>query len=487
MKKAIPRAFWCVFVAEAVLLIFCEWRNSFDFAQYLYQDQGSALAAQYLLGQGLRPEIDFGYNYGLLPLLLGKIPFDLLGCTPQTYAIIVVVAEVVVAVGMARIVSVLQLRWSGLALVVLALPLVICRYNSLTYALEAAFLINAFAEQLRERFGNAIALALCAALSKPAMGYVYGAVLLLLLFNTIHWRRRDWMDAARTSRPAMVTALIVLPILARVFGARSLFRTMLPIQGLAFYRATHILGLHWQELTFLRPPGINWHYYVGSYIAFQVIGTLWLLIGGVIASVKLVRGRQTAERNFVLTASVLMIADLLLFSLHCQFIVPIGVIVSSTMVSGEGLQVILCLLAIPAFCYRLESDLAFTRARTRSALTGGMWAQSELNSEWERAIAIAARTRTVALGSMGAAGLVVPGIERPVGAYFLPGSVVPADLTREYRQLAAAQAVILFHHFPEKTGTVLETYPMLEGAVKDADDVYKGDYLEVLVRRSHSP
>ncbi len=101
-------------------------------------------------------------------MLIGKILFGAYGYSPLTYAVAATAIEVFIAVGVARIAAALELKVGGLLLVLLTLPLLISRYDNLAYALEAAFLTNAFAEQLRGRFDRAIALALC----KPAIGYV---------------------------------------------------------------------------------------------------------------------------------------------------------------------------------------------------------------------------------------------------------------------------------------------------------------------------
>ena len=45
-------------------------------------DAGGNLTAPFLLQQGYRPVIDFGYIYGHLPLLVDRLWLDLAGATP---------------------------------------------------------------------------------------------------------------------------------------------------------------------------------------------------------------------------------------------------------------------------------------------------------------------------------------------------------------------------------------------------------------------
>lgn len=53
---------------------------SFTFA---FNDGGANLTVQYLMSRGLVPSVDFGYHYGLLPLLMGKLWFWLFGLSAR--------------------------------------------------------------------------------------------------------------------------------------------------------------------------------------------------------------------------------------------------------------------------------------------------------------------------------------------------------------------------------------------------------------------
>jgi hypothetical protein len=473
------------FAIELLVALVVQWHDYFLFDEYAFLDQGSQLAAQHLVSSGLRPGIDFGYTYGLLPLLAGKLLFGALGNSPGTYALTVSLIECFTALGIARIAAALHGRGFEWAFAILTLPFLMARYDNLPYALEAAFLTNAFAEQLHGRSGPAMALALCAALCKPAMGYLYGAVLLLMLFGEVARGRMRWTELARTLRPALVTGVAMVLVLSAVFGPRSLLGTILPIQGIANYRAMHSLGFHSEQLSFLKPSGVNWHYYFGTYTALWIVCEVWLLMAGIIVLVQYVRGYEIFYGSFVLTISVLAVADLLLFSEHYRYLTLIGAIGCIAIQNRwhKTLAVCVCVIAIPAFLNRFKSELLFRETVTSNAATGWLWAAPDLNVEWERAMSIAAGRKTAVLGEMGGAGLVVPGIESPVGAFFLAGAALPDDVSREYRQLAAAPVLILFYRYPQESGTVLENYPALKAAVQDDDVVFHGKYLEVRERR----
>jgi hypothetical protein len=479
-----PRILPYAFAIAVVVALLLQWHDYFLFDEYAFLDEGSQLAVQHLVSHGLRPEIDFGYNYGLLPLLIGKLLFGALGNSPRTYALAVSLIGCFTTLGIARIAAALHGRGFEWAFVILTLPFLIGRYDNLPYALEAAFLTNAFAEQLRGRFGLAMALALYAALCKPAMGYLYGAVLLLMLFGEVGRGRMRWIEIARTLRPALVTGTAMALVLSAVFGSESLLGTILPIQGIANYRAMHSLGFHSEELSFLKPSGVNWHYYIGTYTTLWMVCEVWLVIAGIVVFVQYTRGREALSGRFVLTMSVLAVADLLFFREHYRYVTLIGAAACIAFQNRwqKTLAVCVCLIAIPAFLNRLKSELMFRETLTRNGATGWLWVAPDLNLEWERAMTIAAGRKTAALGEMGGAGLVVPGIESPVVAFFLAGLALPDDVSREYRQLAVARVVILFRRYGRATGTVLEDYPVLKAAVEDDDVVFQGKYLEVRER-----
>jgi len=481
-----PRILACTFAVAVVLALLLQWHDYFLFDEYVSPpgDQGSYLAAQYLVGHGLRPELDFRYLYGLLPLLIGKIPFDAFGYSPLTYAVAATVIELFVAVGVARIAVALELKVSGLLLVLLTLPLLISRYDNLAYALEAAFLTNAFAEQLRGRLDLAITLALCAALCKPAIGYVYAAVLLFFLLSDVARGRMRRIEIARTLRPALVTGVALALVLAAVFGAGSLFWTIVPVRGLSDYLASGQLGMQFRQVIFLRPPGVNWHYYVGTYVTFWLIGALWLVTEAIASFVEWIGGYETGLGRFVLTMGLLALANFLLFDGRYQYIVvPIGVIACASGGRWQRPMAIgLCLIAIPAFIGRMRSEVTFTKVASGDAVTAWLWTAPELKSEWERAMAISTGKETAVLGEQGGPGLVLSGIAPPAGAYFTRHFTAAVDLRREYDDLAAAQVVVLFYPYPDEKRTVLDDSPSLRLAVSDDHAVYQGRYLKVLER-----
>src|SRR4051794_8582622 len=69
------------FIAEVVALTLLQAPNELFF-RYAFGDSGTSLTIADLVRRGYRPTIDFGYIYGLLPLLINRIGFTAAGATP---------------------------------------------------------------------------------------------------------------------------------------------------------------------------------------------------------------------------------------------------------------------------------------------------------------------------------------------------------------------------------------------------------------------
>ncbi|HTR60598.1 MAG TPA: hypothetical protein VMH37_02780 [Candidatus Binataceae bacterium] len=482
MKPEAERRWFLLFAVEAAALLAIRWPLLHTFKEYAFQDTGSVLAVQSLLSRGLRPEIDFGYNYGLLPLLFGKLAFGVFGNTPNTYAFAVTAIDLIVAIGLARIIAALRpdaLTWM---LALTTMPIVVVAFDNLAYAMEAAFLINGFAEQLRGRWLFAFAFALCAALSKPAMGYIYAAILVVLTVRDAGLRGNVSIEIRRFLAPLVAGGVVLVAILVGVFGFGSFIRTVFPLQGIHFYRMTGQLQPGYQH--FQRPPGANLNLFLGGYLAFNFAGDVWLAISAALALFDLRKRRAGLVELFVLTTAALVLADAAVLTSHYGYILPIGLIACATLADWQRPALAaLTFLASIAFVRTIYQDLNLPRTQKRSLATGDLWTRTDINDEWLRAMEIAAGRRTVTLGEMGGAGLVLRGIEPPVGAFFLPGNALPSDLAREYDQLASADVIVLFRRFSTvRGGTVLDSFPELGPAVQGAALVYDGKFLEVRAR-----
>ena len=184
-----------------VALTFLQTPNELFF-RFAFSDSGTSLTIDDLVRRGFRPTIDFGYIYGLLPLLINRVWFAVLGASPGACRWAILVCNIVMAWGLARFAAAQRVGWVGVALLALAMPdLLRSSYDVLVQALEPALLVHALAEQARGRRDRALALVTAAAFVKPSMSYLFGLYLLVAIALTIDrrdvaaWRRalgRRW-------------------------------------------------------------------------------------------------------------------------------------------------------------------------------------------------------------------------------------------------------------------------------------------------------
>ena len=174
---------WPWFAALAVAIYAAEvawtWPTRMDFRGYYFGDPGANLVVQDLIRRGLRPTIDFVYQYGLLALLFGRGWFALLGDTPLAYRASGVAFGLWMIASLTRFVRAQRIGPAGAAILLVGLPFFVpSNQPNFTHGLESALLCQALAEQARGRRATALALATAAVLSKPSLGFVFGLILL---------------------------------------------------------------------------------------------------------------------------------------------------------------------------------------------------------------------------------------------------------------------------------------------------------------------
>ena len=205
------------------------------FDRFAIYDSGGELAIQDLMRRGYQPSIDFGYLYGLLPLLIGRVWYGLAGLTTEAFRVEVIACAVLTAWGMARFAASARISVVGFALIAAAIPdLLLVTYIGLVQSLEQALLVNALAEQASGRRGISLALLATCCFVKPSLAVVQG--FLVVIAMTVSLRQTDHRTYIRTLLPALLTAGVLITILVANFGPVPFYRTILPTTGMAVYR-----------------------------------------------------------------------------------------------------------------------------------------------------------------------------------------------------------------------------------------------------------
>ena len=324
------------FIAEVVALTFLQAPNELFF-RFAFSDSGTSLTIDDLVRRGFRPTIDFGYIYGLLPLLINRVWFAVLGASPWACWWAILVCNVVMAWGLARFAAAQRVGWVGVALLALAMPdLLRSSYDVLVQALEPALLVHALAEQARRRRDRALALVTAAAFVKPSMSYIFGLYLLVATALTID--RRDVAAWRRALGPALVTGATLALVLAAVYGVRPLVHTLIPTAGIEVYRQSHFGFFHGTGRDFWYRPGAGLRGYFRYEIGYWLAGTFVLIGGGLESLVRMMRrGATKVAHNdeVVLGCALLHVTFVTLFFghrfswkyYHCLFLLGLAALV----------------------------------------------------------------------------------------------------------------------------------------------------------------
>ena len=500
VAKGSPRLqsrLFAVLAAELIALAFIRLPYGLDFDAFAFSDIGSNFTIQHLLSQGQSPGLDFGYPYGLLPVLAGKIWFSLFGMVPIAYEASIVACGLVVVWALAQMAASLQFRTFGLALLFIGLGFAIqVSYPNLTHIMESALLALALYSQSRANRSDALAFTCAALFCKPSMSYVYGLVLVILVTMDLLRRRSPVSGFVRAFAPAVITGTTLLVILAALYGPASVFQTLLPVQGLSTYHGQNFGFFGGIGRSFWNPPNVPWIYYLFDFSGLWIASSIFLVVCGTMAWTRWYRKTAPttldARRDeIVWTCAILHLAFIFFFfgnrwSWICySFILILGVAAAADLSPiNRRLALILCVLGLTSWIGRGWYIAKYWRERSPSAMTAGLWAPPDETAEWQNVRALAHGHRAIILETKGDAALMFPEFAPPVALYLDPGLMPAMEIQRQVEQLSGASIVVVCisdNIAPQSQGIPKATE--IENAMKSFDLVFAGKYFDVYRRR----
>ncbi len=459
------------------------------FERFAVMDSGGELAIQDLIRRGFRPDVDFGYPYGLLSLLAGRGWYALAGLSPGSFNGYVAACMGFSCWGLARLAVDRRVGVVGLALITLAMvDLTAVTVITSTHVIEQALLINALAEQARGRRGAALALLTACVFVKPSLAFVQGFVVLVAAL--VAWWRAGRPALPRAVIPPLITGLVLAVLLAAIFGPSSLARTLSPARGASIYRVNGYGFFFGQGREFWALPGAGLRDYFRYEVGFWALGTLVLLAGGIAGAWRLARGASGDEAagddEIVATAAAVHVGFVcLLFGHRWTWVYSLPLLILGLAVlarRGPRLRWVVAGLAV----LLLVSDrskgvamLARWRVETPAASTLGLWARPEERAEWERALELTQGQHPVLFGTCEGAAVLFPELAPPTAGYLVPGNMIAVEVDRKARQIAAASMIIAYH-LPDPDR--FEHWPRINAAFAGAEPIFQGKYLKVYRR-----
>jgi hypothetical protein len=472
-----------LFGAEVLVLSAFQWPLQ-RFTHFAYCDSGSDITIQALVARGLRPTIDFGYIYGLLPLLIGRAWQAVLGPSPAGCQALALVCNLAMAAGLARFASAARVGPTGVVLIVVAIPdMLVNSVLVLVHVLEPALLVNALASQARGRRGQALALATACLFVKPSMAYLYGFVLLVTIALT---ERGRWL---RVLTPAVVTGLTLAAVLAAVYGVEPMLRALLPGNGMEVYRQSGHGFFRGAGRAFWEIPGGGLRDYLRYEVGAWLAGTAVLGLGGVLALLRVLGRRASRNDEPVLTCAVLHFCFVTLFfgnrfswAYYYWALVLGQAAMAAWGIRYAAMVAVVAALTLVGSKVKTEMTARMWRTERASAETFGVWASPQERAEWLEVLALAKGRHPVSLlaGVEGATVLTPGGVfEPPVGSYFVPGHTVPSEIRRKAEQLAKADMVVRVFPRGDPSRGGYDRWPEVAAALDGCEVVWQGDLFEV--------
>ena len=440
-------------IAEVLVLALARLPLSLSWDDFAFMDQGANLAVQTLLDRGLVPTVDFGYIYGLLALLIGRFWFSLVGLNPYAYAAAMLIVDILIAWGLARCLSAMKAGPAAIVLVVVALPwAALSSYINLAHAVEATLICHAIAEHLLGRRSRALALLTACIFVKPAMAYLYGLLLVLLLLRDVRTtgvRNFFWALA-----PSSAVGIVLVMLCGYWFGVKPLMNSLLPLAGAANYRDMHYGFFFGIGRQFWLPDHVWPSYYLLTPAGHYLAGTVILLGAAIAALMREAYGRSDATNytdEVIACCGIMQLAFLTGFYggfaswTYYYYILIIGLAAIAT--RGSRSAALIFLIAIAAVIGDkypsswIKSHWTTTRPTAGMA---GLWTSEDQREDWQQLLKATNGGRISMLSTNGE-GLtaIMPGFAPAETMFLYPGIPLPAELNRKLAQVASAKFVLV--------------------------------------------
>jgi len=514
---------WAVIAFELTALLLVQLPSVYNFQTFVLYDPGSVLRSDWLIAQGLSPTIDFGYSYGLLSLIYGRLVFALGGRTPEMYLIGTWLMEMLMALGLARFA--MRWNWAARALLIVAAPHAVHPiYLALTHPIEGALLIHAVADLADGRRARALALTSACLFVKPSLAYALG---LVLLISIVGEQRRERAGGGRTLKylaaslsPAALTAVFCAALIGGCFGWRPLLNSILPFTAKKSYAALGF-GFFGSGRGFWAPElngvGDYLRYYITTPAGFWIVASLSLFAFCAAAIIRFKSEGAKANETLIALTVLHIFFIVALFAwpgswAYYSYLLVLGVGIGLeqwrekamknagkakhpenviplfrvfpyfrvfSVFGSRWMWALLTLLALTGHQQRYRAVSGDWRYSARAPEAAMLWADDNQRAEWTRVLRMAERKRLLFLHN-GCANLLFPTVQSPPSWFFSPGIQTPIEIAAIRRQIESADVVVSFNH-----AAILDPWSWEEFADQRGRfaTIWRGVYITIHERR----
>jgi predicted small integral membrane protein len=309
----------------------------------------------------------------------------------------------------------------------------------------------AVAAHLKGRYGFAVAAVGAAVFARPALGYIYGFLLLCIVMLKVF--RTHSLKLSVLVLPACTTVCLAIVLTWR-FGVASLMRTVFPVTGVATYR-TLGFGFFRKGMAFWLSSPFKFRFYLDVPGFWLLVSASLLLLGPLAVLRARDAGSQSLRRHKseVLSAASIVIFVWIFFAFAHQYIgswiLYLWLAVWAVSLLPEffpkyaAVTVLLVLIALNADRHQVFGSLPQWSTTKLSGLFPHTLSQGNEDEQIEEILSAVQGHTAVVLTHAGAMPLLHDGLDEPVTEFFMPGIALPEDELRMKSAASAADMVIV--------------------------------------------
>lgn len=443
-------------LAIQAALFALDWPVHFGLIEHCFLDRGSFRMLDALWTAESLPGRDFGYSYGLIPLVVQRGWYALFGNSVAAFVALDMVLQTAL-VSLLGYLVLWKLRASAVvcfAAVCIAPVLTNAPAVSPAHGLLKLCLATALTLLASGQSAWALAVLTVAVFLIPSLPYLAIA----LLGGWLLWRMprggafgEQIQYLWRQFAPALAMGITLFCLGVATFGTHVTLASLWPGEGAAMYKAMNF-GFFRDGMNFWAPAGASVKYYLGSLAGIWIACSLFIVGVGV----WLVKQWRTLADKSVLVVFLSCLALHLGFVLLAYGNAPSHIYYDFLLATGTlaGLQLLPTRRAWPiALCLGGMALLATTilvrpvlRHRPQFAVTPasrGLYVSAQLAPLWEEIVDLAGKNRVFALSYGNGAPLTFPEIQASRSWFLLPHITTPGEHATLMHQLRNAQYVVL--------------------------------------------
>ncbi len=491
-----PRRNWLFPLGLTLVVVFravFSLPSELSFHNFAFMDLGGFQHVDRLIGEGLRPGVDFGYTYGLLPLLLQHLYFAAFGSSHWPTLAMLVLYVVSMLIFWTLLTREIGQSWMtfGILLGLSEMMIFFAPWPpTLAHMLMKISLAFSLYFMMKHRLSLALSVAALGALAVPSMPIVLtGLIALIIAWEWGRMPGRKVRGLARQLAPAAAAYAGCVVLMTPFFGWRSVLQSLVPTGGAKLYRAMNF-GIFGQGLYFLHPPGASLSYYVFTPCGMWILCSGLIVVFGFLAALRI--AKTSSLRGIPLLVVVCCALHLIFvfaaygnaFSYELfSFILAAGIVAGISNLADRRLKIavssLLLIFGLLSQFGEIKEALQMWRSESTSPATADLYAPNDFQPEWESVLLLPKNRRVFLIAYGTGVDSYYPEFGTPQSWLLLPGLPLPREDSYVLQQIRAADVVV---EETEVTTRYIDNNKEWQAALRDFPVKVSGRYFRIWSR-----